>query len=237
LALRLRTCLCSTVPPPPREGRGGTFRDDEICLVRHCRGEGTGRGVGEKEGKRDREMEMVVRGGGVTTAWNARERERENVTTRRGFTEAMGAPRKHETHIIVGGGRPCAPRGGRPCTSIHGCSADIRLRATGVGRRPSFTSQVCGGWEGSGWCRMCAWCEGRKRRRRGVGGSVFLRFLSAPPNLRRSHGTPNAVRGGRLRSRTVLCPFCHKDRRVVGRAGWGEGGVGVLERAGKSGEG
>ena len=80
-----------------------------------------------------------------------RERERENVTTRRGFTEAMGAPRKHETHIIVGGGRPCAPRGGRPCTSIHRCSADIRLRATGVGRRPSFTSQLC---DGVWWCAV-----------------------------------------------------------------------------------
>ena len=85
---------------------------------------------------------------------------------------------------------------------------------------------------------MCAWCEGGKGEGEvGVGGSVFLRFLSAPPNLRRSHGTPNAVRGGRLRSRTVLCPFCHKDRRVVGRAVRGEGGVGVLERAWKSGEG
>ena len=69
---------------------------------------------------------------------------------------------------------------------------------------------------------MRAWCEGGKEKGRCVGGSVY-RFLSAPPNLRRSHGTPNAVRGGRLRSRTVLCPFCHKDRRVVGRAGYGVG--------------
>jgi hypothetical protein len=41
----MRTCLYSTVPPPPREGRGGTFRDDEICLVRHCRERGGAKGM------------------------------------------------------------------------------------------------------------------------------------------------------------------------------------------------
>ena len=87
----MRTCLCSTVPPPPREGRGGTFRDDEICLVRHCQGEGKGeergreKGVGEGMGVWEWEYgaESMYeggdteygRGGGGTTAWNARERE------------------------------------------------------------------------------------------------------------------------------------------------------------------
>ena len=60
----MRTCLYSTVPPPPREGRGGTFRDDEICLVRHCRVREAAKGdcgrVGRETGCQGREVCVCV---------------------------------------------------------------------------------------------------------------------------------------------------------------------------------